>query len=113
VFVGRTASFTLTGRQRLTGSASLPISNASDAGSETVDYDLCYQLADSPAPVGFSGGRFQSVTIFDFDTEVVATSGSRVLRAAGTYEAGLCVRTESSFASLSGGNVHGWMMVTE
>jgi hypothetical protein len=112
-FVGRTASFNLTTTQRLTGSATLPISNINETGSETVDYDLCLQLADTPAPVGFSGSRFQSATIFDFDTELVATSGSRVPRVAGTYEAGLCVRTESSVTSLSAGNVNGWIMVTE
>jgi hypothetical protein len=112
-FVGRTALFSLTRAQRFTGSASLPISNTNELGSQGVDYDLCYQLADTPTPVGFSAGRFQSTTIFDFDTELVVTSGSRAPRVAGTYEVGLCVRTESSVTALSGGNVNGWVMVTE
>jgi hypothetical protein len=112
-FAGRTASLPLTATQRLTGSASLPITSSDGESTDDVDYDLCYRdlettpLAD-PAPI--SDLDFQTATIVH--TVVVATSGTIAPGAAGSYEFGFCVRTRSSLTSLTGDNVHGWVMVT-
>jgi hypothetical protein len=110
-FAGPTASVTVTATQRLTGSASLPITYVGETPDD-IDYDLCYRdlgtpLGDPPRRV--SGPDFQTATIVH--TDVVATSGTIVPEAAGSYEFGLCVRTTSS-TSLTGDNVHGWVMVT-
>ncbi len=100
-----------TSAQRLTGAAAAPIGLAS-AGTQSLQYGLCYQSTVAGSPlVNFVGGGY-SIGSLTAQRTVVAASAS-VVPGAGTWNVGFCVSNYGGAIAISNNDfVNGWVQVT-
>jgi hypothetical protein len=106
VFVGNTATVTLSDTDRLVGSGSFTA--RSQAGAGVVRYTLCLQ-SDGGVPTPFEASLAHtagvSSALASYSVSAAATPG-----AAGAFEVGVCARSTETFA-ISIDRVFGWVMV--
>src|SRR5690606_5269710 len=111
VFVGPTSQVTVTGTQRLTGSAEVPLGLPAGSAPTNGYLGLCYQpTAGGSTIANFAGGNY-SRHRFVAGRQTYAAAGT-VVPGAGTYNLGVCVRNISATPITDNDFVNGWVMVT-
>ncbi|WP_437970220.1 collagen-like protein [Sorangium sp. So ce260] len=116
VFVGPWASVNITGRQRVTGSASATLGLAPSSTPQVAVVGLCYQQGDTGEIVNFFEGSFAN-HYFTPTRTTYAVSGTTVL-GEGEWNIGMCLRNDGgstilgSSSTAGGSMVNGWFLVT-
>jgi hypothetical protein len=117
VFVGPPGSVTITGSQRVTGSASAPLGLRASSAAFVAPLGLCYQRRGGTGElVNFFGGTFAS-HYFTPTRTTYSVSATTVLPE-GEWNVGMCLRNEGtspiqgSTSSTGNGMVNGWFIVT-
>lgn len=110
VFAGPFQVITLNAGQRLTGSATAPLSR-SVANSSLVATGLCYQVVPGGSVINFTGNNSNLVQVGT--TLQSFSANASVVPGAGTFNVGFCVKNSSTSAiDNSFSFVNGWIMVT-
>lgn len=116
VFVGPTGSVTITGSQRVTGSASAMLGLRSSSAPFAAPVGLCYQRSGGTGEiVNFLGSSF-AFHYFTPTPTTYSVTGTTVLPE-GSWNIGMCLRNEGteilgSRATTAGSMMNGWFIVT-
>lgn len=116
VFVGPPGSVTITGSQRVTGSASAPLGLRSSSAAFVAPLGLCYQRHGGGELVNFFGGIFTSH--YFTPTRTTYSVSATTLLTEGEWNVGMCLRNEGtspiqgSTSTTGNGFVNGWFIVT-
>lgn len=104
-FVGPTVSVTVDGAQRMTGSASAVLGKTSTTLTN-IDYGLCSKLGSADPDIFTVSYLSAQVG----DPQLIYSVSSSVVRAAGTYTVGACLRTATALDNND--YVNGYIQVT-